>query len=566
MVSRGFQGRSRTAAINGPVYAASFALNILSLLMPISILLIFDRVIPHQSTETLKLLSLALIIAACFEFLLKKARSTLLGWAAEQAAQRNHAYFLDKVLAANTRAFAQEAAAVHMDRFAALAHVRDHNAGESQTLSIDLPFTLIFVVMIALIGGWLVLVPIVCIGIVILFALLMKHAQRNLFELRKRLNARRYAFLSEILASILTVKANTMERQMTRRFELLQDQTAHTSSRMIDFSGFAQSYGAITAQLSVAALGLFGAYLVIQEQIGLAELAACMLLNGRVIQPLMKLLSLWVQAEAVRVAEGKLSDVHALPENRAATGKPAIQGLIELENLAVKNVHGDGLVFDSLSGRINPGEFALVESDSDAALKAFFDLLTGQIDPESGRAMIDGYLASDRTAQRGSGGLVRLESQPAILTGTLLENLSGFGDAAQIYRAKVLAARIGLERRIHRLPMGYHTKLNEGGVFERDPINRQLISLVRAMAMQPSVLLMNEPTAILEVPERVALAASLRDLTPRPTLLMASPDPRMRELADTTLRLSGGSCAYLYDWDNDAIADKEGVIAQKGAA
>jgi len=553
----GFKDTEGSVALGSAVLVGSVALNTLGLVMPLVILLVFDRVIPNQSFETLHLLSLMLVMVVAMELILRRARSVMMGWSAARAARSNHRRFLDKVLSANSRDFAREDAAVHLERFGAVARLRDHHAGDGQTLAVDMPFTLLFIAMIALIGGALVLVPLVTLILLAVFGLSMRRAQRRVFDRRKTLDARRYAFLSEVIGQILTVKSSSMEQQMTRRFEALQDQAAATSRRLIGFSGFTQSYGAVMAQVSVAGMGLLGAKLVIDERIGLAELAACMLLNGRVTQPLTRMMGYRVQLETIEIAKSTLAEVERLPSARIPPPRAAMAGRIEAMRLSVDLPREGARAFDGLTGCVLPGQTALVEATDGGAVRALFDALAGEVQPVWGNLLIDGLMPVDRVAQRGEGGLAVLETAPAILTATLLENLSAFGDAARIERAKQFAAELGLEQRIHRLPLGYNTQLGVGGMFEKDPVIRQLIALTRVLALKPRVLLMEEPSSVLHDPARRALRACLAGLdAPRPTILVSSKDPKIRSLADTVLTLRTGRDAAIASWLEQDARDR----------
>lgn len=561
-----FRDREGFVALGAAVLVGSVALNTLALFMPLVILLVFDRVIPNQSIETLNLLSVMLVVVVAMELILRRARSVMLGWSAARAARSNHRHFLDKVLSAKSRDFAREDAAVHLERFGAVARIRDHNAGDGQTFAVDMPFTLLFVAMIALIGGALVLVPFVTLLLLAAFGLSMRRAQRRVFDRRKTLDARRYAFLSEVIGQFLTVKSNLMERQMTRRFEALQDQSAATSRRLIGFSGFTQSYGAIIAQLSVAGMGLLGAKLVIDGQIGLAELAACMLLNGRVTQPLTRMMGYRVQLESVETARSTLAEVERLPTVRVPAPRAAMVGRLDALHLSLDLPREGARAFDRLTGCVLPGQTALLEARDGAAVRALFDALAGEVKPVTGQLLIDGLIPLDRIAQRGEGGLAVLETAPAILTATLLENLSAFGDAARIERAKKFAADLGLEQRIHRLPLGYNTQLGSGGMFEKDPVNRQLIALVRVLALNPRILLMQEPSSVLHEPARLALRDCLARLEdPRPTILVSSKDPKIRGLADTVLTLQTSRDWAIGSWLEQDAQDRAGDVAALGS-
>ena len=194
-----------------------------------------------------------------------------------------------------------------------------------------------------------------------------------------------------------------------------------------------------------------------------------------------------------------------------------------------------------------------------------FDVVTGQQRPLAGQVQIDGRPAAELAAARGRSSLVLLERDPAVFHGTLIENMSGFGGLEQADLAVEYAAALGLAKRVNRLPFGYNTQLGIGDNFERDPVNRQLISLVRAFSLKPSILLMNEPTAILDQDEREALKSFIAGLEDRPTILMYSPDPRMKSLANTSITATVEVDQTLQAFRTDAQSD--GVsYAQKGAA
>ncbi|WP_122075936.1 ABC transporter transmembrane domain-containing protein [Pseudophaeobacter sp. EL27] len=562
-----FKGRDSSLAVKLPLLAASLSLNVVALVIPISILLIFDRVIPFQSVETLRMLTVLLLVSAGIELVLRWSRLTLLNGAAEKAAVSNYRRFASRILHANTQAFSRDSASVYIDRFSAISQLRDHHAGQNHALLIDLPFTLVFAVMVALIGGWLVLVPITGLVAVLVFSLLMKRAQWALFDTRKSLDSRRYAFLSEVLSSNETVKANRMERQMQRRFELLEDQTVDLSHRLIRFSGLAQNFGAVFGQVSVAAMGLLGAFLVIRQQIGIAEMAACMLLNGRIVQPLTKLMTLWVQSESVALSWRKLREIDALDIDPVSTKCAGlIEGKITLRDLRLQGGSGDAERSGISSLILAPGQIGLVSSNAIWQIQALYDAVTGHCSPAAGEVLIDGVSAQSLVSRRGQDAIVMLESDPAILSGTLLENLSAFGDETHISRAKEFAAKLGLEKRIHRLPMGYNTKLGSGSAFENDPVNRQLIALVRVLALRPRILLLNEPTAVLDTTEREDLAECLASLSPKPTILMNSPDPRMKGLADVECKLTCLVGDEVADWDADAHAEQTAAEQRKDVA
>lgn len=283
-----------------------------------------------------------------------------------------------------------------------------------------------------------------------------------------------------------------------------------------------------------------------------------MLLNGRIVQPLTKLMTLWVQSENLALSWSKLREVDALPVNsEAEEERSSFEGELTLEGARLVNegCEGEHVIVPDLC--VQAGQTVLIEGSAAWQSQALFEVIAGQRPPAVGQVLIDGQPATSRVSERGEGALVILEPDPAILSGTLLENISAFGDEARVSRAKDFAAQLGLEKRVHRLPMGYNTKLGTGSGFENDPVNRQLIALVRVLALRPRLLIMSEPTAVLDTAERDALSACLAGLVEKPTLLIESPDPRMKRLAEVTCKLSALDGDDVADWEADARLDRD---------
>jgi ATP-binding cassette subfamily C protein LapB len=315
-------------------------------------------------------------------------------------------------------------------------------------------------------------------------------------------------------------------------------------------------------------MGLWGACLVIQNHIGIAELAACMLLNGRIIQPLTKLMTLWVQSENVSVARGRLNDMEELEVNEMPSGQvPEILGQISVREMAIERTDSAGTLMAPVSFLVPPSGCVLLEAEQSWMVDSVFDAISGQRLPSNGEVLIDGFSGAERVNQKGQGATIVLEANPAMFSGTLLENLSAFGDAQVVERAKRISAALGLEKRIHRLPAGYNTVMTAQTSFEKDPVNRHLVSLTRALALQPKILLMNEPSAALDTPERQALADCFRTLEPRPTIVLSSPDPRLRQLADQVVHLKAKLSDEITSWRDDAELDRrDALLKQRGAA
>ncbi|MEM1074935.1 MAG: ABC transporter transmembrane domain-containing protein [Pseudomonadota bacterium] len=541
-----------------PVLVASLLSNLLALAMPLVILQVFDRVIPFEAYATLTVLFIGLCTVALIDFFLKWARLILLGHEGQRYELELGSNFLRRSLEANPSAYDRFSTGAHLEKLNALSHLRDHFCGPARLYAVDTPFTAIFIIMIALIGGWLVLVPLTAISMLYAFKVLLKKTQGPVFEARKTLDGRRYSFLIECLSQIMTVKSDTMEPQLRRRYEALQNQSVNISQKLLQFTGYSQAFGAVFSQGTVAAMALAGSYLVIAGKIGVAELAACMLLNGRTVQPLLKMLGHWAQTESIQVARQKVEEIASL-EQRARVAPPdqIVAGSLTFDRVTARHEENDRTVLSHVSFEVQAGRAVLLEAENAICLETMMRLILHEQKPKAGQIFFSGLDMERMQASRGHGGIVYVSQEPAIFSGSILENITCFGQVADVSNALSTALEIGLEDAVHRMPMGYETIL--GGVEERH-IGLSLlqqIALTRALALKPRLLLMNDPTSALDRNEHILVANCLAKLKGQATIVMATPSRFIRPLADQSFTIADPVLRQTRNWTSDALADEQ---------
>ncbi len=532
-------GEAAIAAPPPPVsaVAASLAVNLLTLLLPLVMLQIFDRVIPYQASHTLLLLILGLLAAIMLDFGLKAARATLMSASAEDYERRLHAMATRRALEADPAEFDAEPAPARFERLAAVTQLRDHAGGDGRLLVIDIAFVAVFAGLIWHIGGWLVAVPIVAAALMICVSLAFRKVQFRLFDERRSVDARRFAFLNEFLERMATIKAHRMEAPLLRRYEVLQEGSASASRRLVLLASLSQSFGSVFAQAATAAMALFGAYLVIRGDIGVAELAACTLLNGRAVQPMLKLIGVWSHAEGVAAARRKVAALAALPRREGpAVTPPALRGELEARELTVRRAGADGALFENLSFHVPAGGRLIVTGDDGAGKTTLLRLILSEERPSAGEIRIDGAPAAHQALRRGRGGIVYLDQRPIVFQGSILDNIALTERAEDVDEAMEAARALGLDEEIRRLPQGYETVLGRsGGAASYSFLQR--VALARALALKPRILLFNEANTAMDRPSDERALAALAALEGKTTLVVVTRRPGWMALSPNLVRL-----------------------------
>ena len=268
------------SSLPGDVIAASIVINLLGLALPLAILQVYDRVIPHAATSTLLFLILGVCLALVLEGVLRITRSQVIAWGAMKEAWKTNVDAASRVALAPARLVDREPPARWMQRFQAVGTTADFQLSPLLLVLVDLPFMLIFLALLFAISGLLATIPL------LLFLLFGIGAIGRGRELRAATVDRAIAeakirdFLVEALNGIVTVKAVAMEQQVLRRFERLAEQASGSTYNLVRLSDDAQSFGSLVSTLTQMTTATVGAVLAINGEISIGALACCTMLSG----------------------------------------------------------------------------------------------------------------------------------------------------------------------------------------------------------------------------------------------------------------------------------------------
>ena len=533
------------------IYFASFVINLLALALPLSIMQVYDRVIPNRSFSTLAWLFFGLAIALIIDFVLKTSRSVLLSWQATRFARNVENEGVARFLRAPNGGFEREPAAVHVNRYGAAAALADYHSGQARLVLIDLPFVVIALLVMAIVGGAMVLVPASLFFGFAGLAIGRAREFRRILDARTTQDNRKYDFIAEVLTGIHTVKVMAMEPQMQRRFERLQEAVAKTTMSSISTGQANQTAALLFGSVSQLVVVAIGGSQVINDQLTMGALAACTMLSGQILQPLLRAISLWTEKETVDHRRAEIKSLLDLPsaEVRLEIDTP-VKGNIRFENVVYR--HPTDLNHTLAVGDISIEAGAMIglKGKESSGRTTLLKLIQGEIEPTAGRVTVDGVstLAPQFAAVRRH--IAYVGAVPVIFSGTIMENLTMFGPEKRDF-ARKMAQLLGLEATINLLPDGYETKLGEGIGDDLPMSIAQQINIVRALTNRPRVLALDEANMLLDAIAEPALIKALNVLRGSLTVLVVTHRPSLLALCDQQIALEDGGA----DWSLSSHSD-----------
>lgn len=516
---------------------------------------VYDRVIPNRSFSTLAWLFFGLAVALVIDFALKTLRSALLSWQATRFARNVENEGVARFLRAPNGGFEREPAAVHVNRYGAAAALADYHSGQARLVLIDLPFVGIALLVMAIVGGAMVLVPASLFFVFAALAIGRAREFRRILDARTTQDNRKYDFIAEVLTGIHTVKGMAMEPQMQRRFERLQEGVAKTTMSSISTGQANQTAALLFGSVSQLVVVAIGGSQVINDQLTMGALAACTMLSGQILQPLLRAISLWTEKETVDHRRAEVKSLLDLPSAEVpGETDTSIKGDIRFENAVYRNPNDPNHTLAIRDISIEAGAIIGVKGKESSGRTTLLRLVQGEIEPTAGRVMVDGASTSAPRFASMRRHIAYVGAVPAIFSGTIMENLTMFGPEKRDF-ARKMAQLLGLEATINLLPDGYETKLGEGIGDDLPMSIAQQVNIVRALTNRPRVLALDEANVLLDAVAEPALIQALNVLRGSLTVIVVTHRPSLLALCDHQIVLEDG-CA---DWSLSSLGDSRKV-------
>ncbi len=537
----------------------------LSVLLSFYTMQVYDRVIPTAATQTLLVLTLGILLVIVFEYAAKRLRSRLYERLIDQVDKRLARTVYLRFLSVRLDQMPASVGSL-ASQLRGYESVRSFLVALTGHLAVDAPFALVFVLIIAAIGGSLAYIPLVFLIVSLVLGLVQAGKVRQLAQQGHVAANRKTGLLVESVEAAEIIKSGQGGWRMLGRWLATADEARDIDLQMRHLAEVSQYRILATQQASYVLLIAGGAWMASRGELTLGALIACSILSGRVLNPITQIglqVATWANVKASLQgldAIWKLEDDHHGHEQPVHLD--ALRGEYRFEQVAMQ-LHGKpALRIPQL--KIMPGDKIGVIGPIGAGKTTLLRLLSGMYKPSEGRIWFDDvdlvHISKPLLAEN----IGYLAQDGRLLGGTLRDNLIlGLidpGDEVILAAAKTTGL---YESVIAPNPSGLQQEIAEGGTGLSGG-QRQLVHLTRVFLRKPRVWLLDEPTSSLDRNLEIQLIDTLkRTLRPEDTLVLVTHKPEMLQLVNRLILISNQQ--IVVDGPREAVlarlqAGQQGVV------
>jgi ATP-binding cassette subfamily C protein LapB len=536
---------------------ATVVVNTLAIATGLYTMQVYDRVIPHTGFNTLMVLFVGVLIALGLELLLKQLRSHLMDRESTQIDTELSDWFFRRA-----QGIRMEARPPSLGTLAAqikgLEYLRGVLSGNTIFLFADLPFALLFVGVVAWIGGVIAFVPLMLIPVTLLVGLAFQRRVNRATEKSQGHSNSKAGLLVEAIDGIESVKATGSEGRMQMAWQDLLRKAGDDDDSVKQASAISSNIAQTLQQLSYVTMVATGAFLVVNAQLTMGGLIACAIISQRALSPIARLPSALVQWSHARATLKTLDQMLELPneldEDDRTLNPEVVESGLRFER--VEFAYGDNanLALELPLLQIEPGERVGIVGPIGSGKSTLLKIASGLYRPTEGQFFLGGLDVAKIKHARLRELIAYLPQDVRLTSGTLRENLlRGLPDPGD---EAVLAAarRTGLINLINGHPLGLALPITEGGRGLSGG-QKQLMAFTRLLLVDPAVMLLDEPTASMDNDTEANIGRIIADLASQgKTVLIATHKTTLLPHVDRLLVFGGGRVV--------ADGPREEVLAQ----
>ncbi|MCL2875273.1 MAG: type I secretion system permease/ATPase [Betaproteobacteria bacterium] len=529
-------------SIYNDVLLSAFIINLFAVAMPLFVMNVYDRVVPNNALETLWVLTIGVFIVLFFEMILRTMRGYFVDLAGSRIDVELSAHIMERVLGMRMEARPASAGSLAAT-MKAFESVRDFISSATVTAFVDLPFALLFIIVIGWIAWPLVLPFIVGLVVLVVYSMAVQGKMHDLAQTSYRAGAQRSATLVEGLVGVETLKAMGAEASVQHKWETSTALLARVGTQLRLLSASSTHGATWIIQLVSLIVMLIGVHMIGQGELSVGGLVACYMLSARAMSPIGRIAGLLVQyhtaATSLESADSLMNRECERPLGANFISRKNLNGEIEFRDVVFNYPAQEISALNGVSFRIKAGEHVAIIGRVGSGKTTLEKLILGLYRPASGAVMIDGIDVRQLDPAELRRHIGYVPQDLVLFYGSMRENIT-FGkthaEDAEVLRAAAVA---GLSDFINTHPQGFDLMVSERGE-SLSGGQRQSVAIARAVIHDPPILLLDEPTASMDHTSEEEIKRNLKDFSQGKTMLVITHRTPLLDLIDRIIVIDGG--------------------------
>ncbi|WP_038177353.1 peptidase domain-containing ABC transporter [Vibrio pacinii] len=528
-----------------PVFWLSLLSSLTGLAIPLFTMAVYDRVIAGHAPQILPNIAAGAVIALAVLVVSRILRSKIVTISSNRFSRDLSSITFNRLLSMPLSVLSRVGLANHMSRIRNTENIRKVMAGPAGSGLLDLPFSIVVLLTIALLSGWLVVVPIVMLA---LFYLVMKLVEKYVKAATPTISNEYQSSFNELSKNILYLKAagepEGWYNDFMRRAKENSRQNFNYTKRSGLNAAIAHAMGLITVLVTV----FTGIYLTLNQSITPGALIACTMLIWRITGPAQLAFSARQKIAMVKGTASQFDRFMEVPTEFSAMRLelPDIKNppSMSFKHVTLRYSAESEPALSGVNFDISPGEIVAVIGPNGSGKTSLLLSALGVLEPQAGYVMVNGKNCKQYDTEALRRWAAYSPTHADIIPGSLAQNIRVACPEATDDEVREALIKAGAGPILKALNNDVNAEVFGKGASVFSSVESGYVGLAVALAKRSSLLVLDEPIANRNPEAKRDFISTLTQLKGNTTVLFSSHDKDLIHQADKVIILDKGSVVY----------------------
>lgn len=528
-----------------PVFWLSLLSSLTGLAVPLFTMAVYDRVIGGQAPDVLPKIALGATLALIIFASARLVRAKLLATVSNRFARDLSDMTYHRLLSLPLMVLSRVGLSNHIARMRNAEKVRTLLSGPAGAALVDLPFTLIALITITFLSGWLVLVPLI---MLVVFYLVMKLLNKYAQAATPTISGEYQNAVNELSKKLLQLKASGENGQWTQHFFRQCREASRQNFLFAKRQGLNAAVSHALSMLTALITVFAGIFLVLNQSISAGTLIASVMLIWRITGPAQVAFSSGQKITMMKGAAEQFdrfmqanTEYSELRLDQTNFAKPPS---INFEHVTLRYGADVEPALSGISASIESGELVAVVGPNGSGKSTLLHSIVGIIEPQAGFITVNSKNLKQFDPESYRQHIAFCPAQPDILAESLGDNLRIVKADASDDEIKQALVAAGGQSLLDSLNGDIEAKIFTSGDVIHAAAEASYISLARALLKQSTLIVLDEPIANRNPSAKAQFIKTVSQLKGQATMVFSSHDPELIKLADKVIVLDKGTVAF----------------------
>jgi ATP-binding cassette subfamily C protein/ATP-binding cassette subfamily C protein LapB len=537
---------SRFKAYGFYVFSLSFLINVLNILAPLIVVIVFKQIEAAKSLDNLLNILYGLGLYVSFLTVIRLTRSQVLNYLSSRVGYLIGSQVMRRILYLPSSYTEVASVAAQMARIRDFDTIQQFIPGLGTDALLDIPFALLMVLALFLLAGPLALVPLAALGIFAVFGYLMRKKIEFASSEASKHGKERHDFFMDTLNNLEQIQVQYLLPFWQERFLRVARRASVSIFRAASLTSLVSSFSYFTVTLTGLATIIIGVHRVKAGLLDSGSLMAAMLLTWKILAPMRNGFSFLLQIDKVKKTINQVDRLMALPQEEISEDAyeidKEIKGSVHFQQVSLKYSNDAHPALLGVNFQVEPLETMVIFGHGGGGQTSVLKLILGLYIPQAGRVLIDNKHSRQINPTFLRENIAYLPEEPTVFSGTIRQSLQMFAPKASETEIHKAFEELGILERVKGLPDQFETVLDRQEQAHLGQSFLKRLNLAMLLLRDSKLWLLDNPGSTQN--ETNEILQVIRSLKGKATIIIASKTTEYFEVCDKVLWLNSGRVQF----------------------